>query len=365
MEVHKNVSDLRVGILLKEDVFSNTKYPIIRKDTELTLEHIEVLRAFGLKRVKVEERVNRKELPDSEQGSSIDPEDVLINIPMSMHILRKQYNKTVRDFKKEFGYWRVGQRPDIVKVREFILPLLEKFIQQKKMLTLLNDFSNPDEYIYHHSVAVGILSSAISHQMGFDRGDTLQLGIAATLADCGMSKIDPSILEKTAFLTREEYSEVKKHTLFSLKMIQDTPLLRQEMKIAVLQHHERLDGSGYPRGDKMETISVYSQIIAVADVYHAMTSERLYRPKHSPYKVIEMIKEEEFGKFDLKVIEALHKLVGDLSIGTRVKLTDGELGEVMFIHRDTPLRPMIKKESDGLIIDLATNRNIAISKIID
>lgn len=365
MEVYKTISELRTGILLKEDVYGKTKYPIMRKDTELSLEHIEVLQAFGVQRVKVEERVTQKDIPESEMSSSMNAADILENIPVSMYQLRKEYNEAVRSYNKEFSYWRAGQRPDVPKVRGFIIPLLEKFIKQKQMLTMLNDFSNPEEYIYHHSVAVGILAAAISNQMGYEKGDALQLGLAGALADCGMVKIAPSILEKTAFLTKEEYNEVKKHTLFSVKMIQDTPLLRQDMKLAILQHHERLDGSGYPRGEKMDTISVFSQILAVADVFHAMTSERLYRVKHSPYKVIEMIKEEEFGKFDIKVVEALHRLVGNLSIGTRVKLTDGEVGEIMFIHRDTPLRPMVKKEADGVLIDLATHRGIAISKIID
>ena len=365
MEIYKTISELRVGILLKEDVYGKTMYPIVRKDTEISLEHIEVLHAFGVKRVKVEERVTQKDIPESEKALSMNAEEVLDNIPVSMYQLRKEYNEAVRSYKREFGHWRSGQRPDVPKVRAIIIPLLERFIRQKQMLPLLNDFPNPEEYIYHHSVAVGILSAAISIQMDYDKGDALQIGLAGVLADCGMAKISSSILEKTAFLTKEEYSEVKKHTLFSVKMIQDTPLLRQDMKIAILQHHERLDGSGYPRGEKMGTISIFSQILAVADVFHAMTSERLYRVKHSPYKVIEMIKEEEFGKFDIKVVEALHKLVGNLSIGTRVKLTDGEVGEIMFIHRDNPLRPMIKKESDGVILDLTAHRGIAISKIIE
>ena len=92
--------------------------------------------------------------------------------------------------------------------------------------------------------------------MGFPRGQTLQLGLAGTLADCGMAKIDRSITEKTAFLTKSEFNEVKKHTIYSYQMVQDTPLLRQEMKLAIFQHHERLDGSGYPRGGKMEEVSV-------------------------------------------------------------------------------------------------------------
>ena len=365
MEVYKLISDLRAGTLLKEDIYGNTKYPILRKDTELSQELIEVLHAFGLKRVKVEERAIQKDIPELEKASSINTESILDNIPGSMYELRKEYNEAIANYKKEFGFLRAGQRPNVPRVRALILPLVEKFIEQKKMLAMLNGLSNPDEYIYHHSIAVGILAAAIGHQLGYDKGDTLQLGLAGVLADSGMAKIAPSILEKSTFLTNEEYNEVKKHTLFSVKMIQDTPLLRQDMKLAILQHHERLDGSGYPRGEKMGTISVFSQILATADVFHAMTSERSYRPKQSPYKVIEMIKEEEFGKFDIKVVDALQRLVGSLSIGTRVKLTDGEIGEVMFIHQDNPLRPMIKKESDGTIIDLMKFRNVAVGKIIE
>ncbi|MFD1204250.1 HD-GYP domain-containing protein [Sporosarcina contaminans] len=365
MEVYKNVSDLRAGILLKEDVFVNTKYPLIRKDTELSPEHLEVLQAFSVKRVKVEERVSKKVMPKDEQIPHLDVDAVLDHIPVNMYILRKQYNETVREYKKEFIAWRAGKQPDITKIRELIIPLLEKFISNKRMLTMLNELSDPEDYIYHHSIAVGILSAAISNQMGNSKGENLQIGLAGTLADCGMAKINPEIIEKTAFLTKEEYNEVKKHTLFSVKMIQSSPLLRQEMKMAILQHHERLDGSGYPRGDKLDTISTYAQILAVADVFHAMTSERLYRSKHSPYKVIEMIKEEEFGKFDIKVVEALHKLIGNLSIGMRVKLTSGEIGEVMFLHRDTPLRPIVKILYSGSTLDLTNNRSIAIEKIIE
>ena len=102
----------------------------------------------------------------------------------------------------------------------------------------------------------------------------------------------------------------------------------------------------------MNQISVFSQILAVADVFHAMTSERIHRSKESPFKVIEMIKEEEFGKFDIKVVQALLDLVGNLSIGTKVLLTNGEVGEVIFVHRDARLRPMVKKSVDGSILDL-------------
>lgn len=359
------VSGLRPGLTINEDIFVNTSYPIIRQNSELTAEHLEILNAFDIKRIKVQETVvtKKEESLNPNDLGTIDPDDILSKIPMNQLDILTLYRDAVQKYKKEFGSWQSGIKPDVAKIRTIIIPLVDAFIGQKKLLTILNDLSNIKEYMYHHSIAVGILSSAISNQMELPLGQTIQVGISGALADCGMAKIDKSIIDKAAFLTSNEFNEVKKHTIYSYQMIQDTPLLRQEMKLAIFQHHERLDGSGYPRGEKREEISIYSQIVAVADVFHAMTSERVYREKVSPFKVIEMIREEEFGKFDIKVIQALQNLVGDLSIGTRVRLTNGNEGEVMFVHRDAQLRPMVKL-SNGSIMDLTVNRSIAIERVL-
>lgn len=365
-ETYVKISDLRPGIVIAKDVFANTSQPIIRKDSELTVEHLEILNVFGVKKVKVQDQivVKREELLDPESTGSIDPDDILAKVTLKRIDIVALYNEVVQKYKKEYKNWQAGIQPDIAKVRMIIIPLLETFLEQKKLLTVLNDLSDSKEYMYHHSIAVGILSSAISKQMGFPKGQTLQLGLAGTLADCGMAKIETSITEKVAFLTKNEFNEVKKHTVYSYQMVQDSSLLRQEMKLAIFQHHERLDGSGYPRGDKMQEVSVFSQILAVSDVFHAMTSERLYRSKESVFKVIEMIREEEFGKFDIKVVQALHDLVGDLSIGTKVRLTNGEEGEVLFVHRDARLRPMVKMNRDGSILDLTINRRLSIERVL-
>ncbi|WP_203248263.1 HD-GYP domain-containing protein [Sporosarcina beigongshangi] len=365
-ETYIKIDDLRPGLVISEDIFANTIYPIVRKDTVVSSDHLEILQIFAVKQVKIHERpvVKREKVPEIDHENPVDPDDILTQIPMKRQDLQTQYSESVQNYKKEFIGWRAGQRPDVAKVRSIAIPLLETFIEQKKMLTILNDLSEPNDYLYHHSIAVGILASAICGQMGFPKGQVLQLGLAGVLADCGMAKIDTSITEKAAFLTKVEFNEVKKHTIYSYQMIQETPLLRQEMKLAILQHHERLDGSGYPRGDKMGQVSVFSQILAVSDVFHAMTSERIHRAKESPFKVIEMIKEEEFGKFDIKVVQALLDLVGNLSIGTKVQLTNGDVGEVVFVHRDARLRPMIKKSVDGTILDLTTNRHIAVGKVL-
>lgn len=359
------IRNIRPGNTILEDIFVNTVSPIIRKNTKLTARHIEVLEVFGVKEIKIEQRIiKRKEFAEDEKVQVIDPIEVLAQLELEKEVIQEHYNNAVKEYKKEHKAWRAGIKPDITKVRSIVLPLLEKFSKEKKLLTMLNDFSNPEDYLYQHSIGVGILASSICKEMGYSVGQTLQLGVAGTLADCGMAKIDPSIMEKAAFLTSTEFNEVKKHPIYSYQMVRETPLLREEMKIAIVQHHERLDGSGYPRGDKSEKITVYSQILAVADVYHAMTSERAYRAKESPFKVIEMLMQEEFGKFDIKVVQALCNLVGRLSIGTKVKLTNGKVGTVVFIHRDAGLRPTIKLEEDKSVLDLTTKRSLAIERIL-
>lgn len=245
-----------------------------------------------------------------------------------------------------------------------MIPLLDIFSNQNKMITSLTDYSNPEDYQYHHSIAVGLLASSISKEMGFPVGQTLQIGLAGVLADCGMSKINPLIMKKAAFLTKTEFSEVKKHAMYSYQMLQDTPFIRQEMKIAIFQHHERIDGSGYPRGNKFKEISITSQIIAVADVFHAMTSEQIFREKKSLFEIIESIVEDEFGKIDINVVEALQKLVGNLSIGMKVGLTNGKEGELIFIHRDTKLKPTLKMNEDDSLLNLSTNRYLATERIL-
>ena len=359
------VRNIRPGNTILEDIFINTSFPIVRKNTKMTALHIEALEAFGVKEVKIAKLViKRKEVVEDKEIQVVDPDEVLAKLELEKEVIQEHFNTAVKDYRKEFNAWRAGIKPDVVKVRSIILPLLEKFSKEKKLLTMLNDFSNPENYLYQHSIAVGILAFAIGKEMNFSVGQTLQLGIAGTLADCGMAKIDLSIIKKAAFLTSEEFNEVKKHPLYSYQMVRDTPLLRQELKIAIVQHHERLDGSGYPRGDKSEKITVFAQILAIADVYHAMTSERVYRSKESPFKVIEMLMEEEFGRFDINAVQALYNLVGHLSIGTKVRLTNGKEGTVVFVHRDARLRPTIKLNEDNSVLDLTTIRSLAVERVL-
>ena len=117
--------------------------------------------------------------------------------------------------------------------------------------------------------------------------DWFQIGLAGVLADSGMSRLNPNWLIKGTELTIQEFKEMKKHPTYSYQLVENITALTKAAKLAILQHHERLDGSGYPLGVKADKIHPYAKIIAIVDTYHAMTSERAYKPKKSPFKVME------------------------------------------------------------------------------
>jgi len=350
-----------IGKIIAEDIFANTKYPIVHKNSKINSEILHVLKSFNIIKVPIIAEESK------DQPSIIEePIDDLmrIDIPKLNITFERIYYNAVEEFKKLFFDWESGSRINITKVRGIILPLVEKILEDKSILFSLNHFSKPKDYLYHHCIATGLISAIITQKLGFERGYILQIAIAGTLADCGMAKVPHQIREKKGTLTEQEFFLIRQHPLYSFKMIESLPALKEEMKLAIYQHHERLDGSGYCEGVKSEKISIFSQIIALADTFHAMTSERIYRSKESPFKVIEMIKESEFGKFNIKVVQTLDSLVAGLPIGTKVGLSNLEIGEIIFINSYAPLRPLVKLVNTGEIIDLSKHRGIYISQIV-
>ncbi|MDM5331733.1 HD-GYP domain-containing protein [Ureibacillus composti] len=350
------VSDLQLGEVVAEDVYANTQHPILFKDTEITNEHLQIFNAFNISKVIVYMEDGEKN-QQKRQSSTGDTIEQVLSFEM-------MYKNAVNQFEREFLSWEAGAIIDIAKVRIIILPLVDEVLKDRTKVYQLNNYSVPKKYLYHHCIATGIISSILASKLGFDRGYILQVAIAGVLADCGMSKIAKRIRDKKESLSEVEFKEIRRHPLYSFNMVKDLTALKKQMKVAIYQHHERLDGSGYMEGKRLGNISFFSQIIAVADTFHAMTSERIYRAKESPFKVVEMIKESEFGKFDIKVVSALISTIAHIPIGTTVELSNLEKGEVMFNNTYSPTRPLVKLLSTSEIIDLASHRNLYISRII-
>jgi HD-GYP domain-containing protein (c-di-GMP phosphodiesterase class II) len=358
------IEEIQEGCILSEDVYSLTNRPIVNNKTVLTADIIKVLKAFLIKEIAVEKLLV--------SGSPITLKEKIEEGKPAEHKaasfeeikLEELFLMGAKEFKSEFKNWQSGLPVDISKIRGIMLPLVEKSLSFPSEIFFLHRLSNEAEYLYQHSIAVGLLSAFIGKKLGFKRGDIAQLAIGGCLSDSGMAKIKPDILNKTSQLSEQEFEEIKKHTAYSYKMVQSISLLRDSIKIGIFQHHERLDGSGYPFGERGNKINRFARIIAVADTFHAMTSNRLYRQKQSPFKVLEMMMQDMFGKYDIQAMQALGSGIMTFSIGSKVKLSDGQVAEIIFIDDKSPTRPLVKLIKSEEILHLEKNRQLFIEEII-
>lgn len=357
------VKELIPGCIVSEDILSRTNRPIIPKRTVLTNDLIDFLHAFLIQDVTVEKTLVN--------GSTFVPEEVL-NEEDSISEMNEQkkpslteaFLQATKEYKKEFKSWQSGIPVDIAKLRSIILPLIELSQYSQSDVFQLHHYSTEEEYFYQHSIAVGLISGFIGRRLNYNNGEVVQLSLAGCLADCGMTKLPLRILNNKSVLSLEDFEEIKKHPTYSYKMIQNSPLIRDGVKISIFQHHERLDGSGYPLGEKGQRIHPYAKIIAVADTFHAMTSERYYRKKQSPFKVLELMIQDHFGKFDIASIKALESAIMNFSIGSKVKLSDGQIAEILFIEEKAPTRPLVKIIENNDIIHLERNRQLFIEEVL-
>lgn len=362
-----NPTQLEPGCLVTKDVMGKTNRPIVPKNTTIQPVHINVLKKFKIQSVEISNRRSDGSLfvaqdQSEEESTSTSKTNTQQITEISFH---DQYLEAVKAYKKWFTSWQGGALIDMNAIRKVMIPLLERVVESKREVFNLHHFTSSQEYIYHHSIAMGLLSGYLAAKMGYNYGEWIQVGLAGMLSDTGMAKIDKRITWKEGPLTEGEFDKVKTHPTHSYRQVQKISSLSTHAKIAILQHHERLDGTGYPLGLDQTKIHPFSQIIAVSDMYHAMTSERMYRRKQSPYKVIEEVIQEQFGRYDHKVIGVFVKEMTRYSTGTKIRLSDNRDAEVIFVEKAHPTRPLIKLEENGQIIPLKEHLDLHIEEIYE
>jgi len=359
------VESLKEGCVLEEDVMGMTNSPIIPKETIIDKDHINILLSFKVNEVNVKNKLADGTIFKMENSENKVPLEVK-SASKPETSFQEQYNDAVKKYKSDFKNWESGASINVANVKNYLYPILKKVEEEgNRQLFSLHYFSNKEDYIYHHSIAVGVLSGIIAKKMNYSKGGYFQAALAGCLANAGMAKVSPNIIKKNTTLLSAELNEVQEHVVQSLKMVQNNPLLKPETKLAIFQHHERLDGSGYPMKVKGDKIYPLSRIIAVADVFHALICDRLYHEKVSVFKAIEIINSDCFGQFDISVINVLLNMISThLVIGTKVKLSNNELGEIIFTKRSALTRPLIKLINSDEIIDLEKVRDISIKEIV-
>jgi HD-GYP domain-containing protein (c-di-GMP phosphodiesterase class II) len=226
-----------------------------------------------------------------------------------------------------------------------------------------SDYERAEEYLYYHVVNVSILSMMIARGLGYERQDLVELGLCALLHDIGLMHY-LGIIHQAKVLTKEEFAQVREHPRVGFEMLSRVdPKLSAGLLEGVRQEHERIDGSGYPAGRTEGEICRNAQIMGLVDTFEALTHSRPHRAKHSSLEASKVIIDAK-SAFSSKIIKVLFERVGIFPSGTTVRLNTKELGVVLRVNAEFPLRPVVKVlfDVDGQelqepkVVDLAKSR---------
>lgn len=220
--------------------------------------------------------------------------------------------------------------------------IMEELRSDAEVLSLLADVFVYDNYIFSHSLNVTLYSLALGVELKLTEKQLEVLGMGAILHDVGKMNIPFEILGKTGRLTDEEFTEVKKHPDFGFQLLKNIHTVSLHVAHCAYQHHERLDGSGYPRGLKGNEIHDFAKIIAVADVFDAVTSNRVYRQAMLPHEGLEILYAGAGIQFEPHIVEAFRRAVAMYPNGLIVRLNDGRKGVIADQNVGIGDRPIIR-----------------------
>ena len=273
------------------------------------------------------------------------------------------YDKTVSALKDSFTKIRFFKEVSLAAMQDLAGNAIEPLINSHGVINHMNLVRRQDDYTFHHSINVAIICGVLGKWLGYTGEEWKNLILAGLLHDIGKTQIPLEILNKPGKLLPEEMEIMQLHTTRGYKLLRDKSEIPIGVIHGILQHHERFDGSGYPLAVPGNQIHRYAKIIAIADIYDAMTSDRVYHRKSSPFAVVEMIVGEMFDKLDPEIVTIFLNNVRDYFIGNIVELSDSRQAEVIYLGQFMAARPIVVTE-DKEYIDLERNKTLSIVKVI-
>ncbi len=345
------VMSLQDGMQLAEDIMVGDKVAI-KKGTKV--DHIvkQKLTAFKLLTVNV---LEAEDLAETYYEK--------IRVSEAFKDFQLKYNANLAAYKvavDSFIYKKVPFRfVDLKAIADAMCP---DSISGKRLFSYINIMIHDEaDLSYAHGLNVALICKKMGKWLRLSPEECETLIYAGFLFDIGKFMLPNDIIWKPGKLNKMEFDLVKTHAFFGYHLLSKFGLDERILN-ATLMHHERCDSSGYPQGLQREEIAPFAKMIAIADVYEAMTSARTYRAPMNPYQVVDIIKDDMFLKYDVGIITTFMNHIMDEMIGNSVRLSNGMVGEVIMNNSGTIGRPVIKCKDD--IVDLSQQRDIKIVELI-
>lgn len=255
-----------------------------------------------------------------------------------------------------------GKHFNVQKVDEIATELVEQIIFNELPFAEMVRMKLTENNVLEHMIDVCLLSIMTAKALGMDKFDMRTLGVAALLHDVGKMLISQDILDKPGKLSDHEMKQMKKHPLISYDIISGIEGIHKNVLNVALQHHERLDGSGYPHGIKDKQICEFARIISIADIYTAIIREKSYRPRLPIYEAGELLWALSGREIDRRLTSVFLRSVVAFPLRSVVKLNNGMVGKVVYQNSEFPTRPIVSV--DGVMVDLSELPTIFVDDVI-
>lgn len=355
--------DLVPGMVTAEDVYTYNNQLILLKDMELTDKTITKLEFYSILSVRIK---------DDTAGLKVSPQPENAELTYSQKIKSSEdYKEFKATFESAVSNLKVSINDLVTKQAGGPLNTIDLLGETNRLLSdnpsgmhifdMLHNMRMYDDPTYAHCLNVSLICTVFGKWLGLPDRDVETLTLCGLLHDIGKLKIPENIIGNPSKLTDEEYTVIKTHTLEGYNILKGYDI-DEHIKNAALMHHERSDGSGYPLGLTGERIDQFAKIVAIADVYDAMTSARVYRGPLCPFQVIGIFESEGLQKYDSEYILVFLEYIVNTYLNNRVRLSNGLEGDIVLINKMDLSHPMVHCGSH--YIDLSHEHGLYVEAII-
>jgi HD-GYP domain-containing protein (c-di-GMP phosphodiesterase class II) len=336
-----SIDNVKENMQLARNIDSADGRVLLSEGVSLTANYIERLRDLGIMSLYITDRlIGKVEVDD------------LVRVQT-----RNEANRMV---KESMGNIRDGRSVSGEKVYKVISEVLDEILSKRSISFNLVDIRAMNDYLFGHSLTVCILSLMTGVAAGFNFARLRELGIGAVLHDVGKVLIPDSILNKAEALTPDEFAEIQKHSQIGYDVLKKCNDISSVSAYIAWQHHEKFDGTGYPRGVKGKEIYEFARVVAIADVYDALSTDRIYRKRWLPHEALEYIRDKDKEAFDPEFVKLFLSNIEPFPIGSTVLLNNNEKGVIIKVPKNFAARPIVRIIFDpaGVPLDQPIDRNL-------
>ena len=338
-DIYGYVYDLPEGCITESDIYTDTGALLCPK---MTVIDEKIIQSLSIYQGKIKATIiiddDKEDSPEEDKSVSFD--------------------ESFKQYAVESLSSLYSNLEDVESLTQGVVEIGEQvcqFIDSSKELGInLSKLKVSDEYTYKHSVDVGTMAAILAKALGESESFVRDIAVAGLLHDIGKENIPLSIINKPAKLTVSEFEMIKTHPVHGYKLLMESSNITEEMRQGVLNHHENVDGTGYPRALTGDKIGKTGKILAIVDVYDALVTARPYKEAKSPADAIEIMFTMS-NKFDIDYFRTFLSVINIYPNGSKIKLSNGQTGIVLRQNKSYPLRPVIKITSIQTIVDLSIN----------